>query len=1221
MSLMVSLLIRRGLSGLAKVSAFLSFYFCCPNDHFHNFSPNLTVWLMYQQSFFYRLWLLVCALAFASVAIEAQTPRTPREAALRFLQENPSQFNLSATDVADVRVTDEYASKHNGLTHVWVQQQHLGIPVFNGLFGLHVKPDGEVLHLGHRFVSDLKSQINTAAPSLSAAKALEMAMANLGFTGFSVPNLRSKINDRNFIFEGGAVSKKEIPVSACYAVLNDGKVRLAWSILIDQANTSDMWSIRVDAQTGLIINKLNRTVYCSAGHVHRLGEACAEQAVAQEKTSEAQATNPKSAAVDERYNVFPFPTESPIHGPRQVLTNPADPTASPFGWLDTNGADGAEYTYTRGNNVWAFDDSADDDTPSAAESADAGASLNFDFPFSPTAEPTENQNAAITNLFYVNNAVHDFTYRFGFDEPAGNFQTNNYGNTGAGSDAVLAQALDGSGQNNANFSTPDDGQPGRMQMYLWSRTGLVTVNAPLTVAGVYDATGTNGWGAPITSTPVTGDVVFASDGTGSASLGCNDLIINATGKIVMVDRGECQFGKKALEIQQAGGIGCIICNFEEVPVGMDPGNFGGQVNIPTVLMKKSGCDLIRQLAGNGLNISLMLPAATVPNQVDGSFDNGIIAHEYGHGVSNRLTGGPNNSDCLNNGEQMGEGWSDWLTLVTTLSPGDVAADARGVGAYALRQGAEGRGIRRYPYSTDMAVSPITFGTVAQSSTVHQVGEIWAATLWDLHWAMIEKYGYDANLNNPNSGNARAIQLVIDGMKLQPCSPGFQDGRDAILLADRINYNGADTCLISTVFARRGLGYQASQGSSNNSADGIEDFDPIPTCVKELKINKLTENSLVEPGDNAEFTIVVTNHKEDAATGVVVTDELPAGLTFVSATNGGTASNGMVVWNLGTVQPGQVLNLQYTAKTDAGLGSTRIFRDPMDTDDEWFSFVQDETGSEYFFLQNETVKIGNAAWQASNIATETDFTLETTQSFTVSGSQPAIRFWHRYNTEAGSDAGFLEFKDLDDPLGSWRRVGKDKTFRAGYPGAVQYTTFAIPFLDGFSGNSGDWVQSYIDMSDFAGKNITPRFRFGSDGNTAGDAWYVDELEFLDVFNYDGEACVTSSNGDQACAKAAERGVIVNPVTVGTEEPHTDPLALRVQPNPADELIHLSLGKAVDGAVQVSLVGSDGRLALSQHVEGLSVGQVLTLNVQQLPAGLYLVRLETSVGSSVQKVVIR
>jgi hypothetical protein len=65
------------------------------------------------------------------------------------------------------------------------------------------------------------------------------------------------------------------------------------------------------------------------------------------------------------------------------------------------------------------------------------------------------------------------------------------------------------------------------------------------------------------------------------------------------------------------------------------------------------------------------------------------------------------------------------------------------------------------------------------------------------------------------------------MKLQPCNPGFVDGRDAILLADRLSNGGANQCLIWEAFARRGLGVSAVQGSSNNVNDGTEAFD-VPT---------------------------------------------------------------------------------------------------------------------------------------------------------------------------------------------------------------------------------------------------------------------------------------------------------------------------------------------------------------------------------------------------------
>ncbi len=1180
---------------------------------------------MIRQHLQLRLLLLVCALACSVSANFAQNNRTAREQALSFLQQQYAILGLTQQDVADTRITDEYVTKHNGITHVWIQQQHRGIPVFNGLIGLNVASNGKVYHVGHRFIHDLQQNANTALPSLSAAKALEMAMANLGFNGFPVPSLRTKTNEQNWLFQGGAISKRDIPVSVCYLKQPNGSARLAWTMIIDQANTPDVWNIRVDALTGLVIDKINHTQYCDAGQPHAFGAVCEGHSTDGVTLPAKNIPEISELLVDERYNVFALPVESPTHGARSVVTNPSDPNASPYGWLDTNGAAGAEYTYTRGNNVWAFDDSVGDDSPNPLESADAGASLNFDFSYDANAEPADNSLAAITNLFYLNNKMHDITYRYGFDENAGNFQTNNYGHGGNGTDAVLAQALDGGGTNNANFSTPSDGSAGRMQMYVWDITGggIVKVNAPGVVTGTYFG-GQGGWGGAITTTPLTAEVVFINDGI-EPTVGCEPPSNDLTGKIVMIDRGECEFGFKALTAEQAGAVGCIICDHEAPPkTGFGAGAVGGQVTIPAVWMKKADCALLRQYAGIGLSISLVQPSTGGgPANVDGDFDNGIISHEYGHGVSNRLTGGPSNTGCLSNDEQMGEGWSDFFSLVTTVKPGDTGTKKRGVGTFVFRQSPDANGIRRYPYSTDMDINPLTFSAVAENPEVHALGEIWTAMTWDLYWAMVEKYGYDADINNPNSGNGRAMQLVMDGMKFQPCGPGFQDGRDAIMLADMINYNGDDTCLISSVFARRGLGYLASQEDPTVATDGIENFDPIPTCVKELKISKETTTPILEPGDNAEFILTVTNHKGVDAPDVVVTDVLPAGLTLVSASNGGFLSGNLVVWNLGTVTNGQVVTLTYAAKSDINVGSHRLFRDLMDTEDNWYSLSNNSDNIELFELQSNDVHSGSAAWKANESATlKTDFVLETSQTVTISGSNPVLRFWHKYDTEPSGDAGFLEFLEVDAPNAVWRRVTNEVTFRDGYDRKVAYGTFAFPNHYGFSGNSGGWKHSYFDMSAYSGKNIAFRFRFGTDNNTApaNGYWIVDEVEVMDMLNFDTEACVTSG-ADQACDGAPQRGVIVNPAAVATHEPAVVQLPMLVQPNPASDLVHISVGQQIDGQVQWSLISSDGRVVLRKVTAGLATGQVVSLDVQHLPAGLYMVQLESASFRSNAKVMIR
>lgn len=134
---------------------------------------------------------------------------------------------------------------------------------------------------------------------------------------------------------------------------------------------------------------------------------------------------------------------------------------SPSGWVTSNS--------TIGNNVDAYLD-RDNNNAADTNGRPVSSTQNFDYTFNLTDAPTTttNQMAAVTNLFYLNNVIHDKLYRHGFTEAAGNFQTDNFGKGGAGADAVLAEAQDGGGTNNANFATPTDGSKPRMQMYLWT---------------------------------------------------------------------------------------------------------------------------------------------------------------------------------------------------------------------------------------------------------------------------------------------------------------------------------------------------------------------------------------------------------------------------------------------------------------------------------------------------------------------------------------------------------------------------------------------------------------------------------------------------------------------------------------------------------------------------------------------------------------------------------
>lgn len=152
------------------------------------------------------------------------------------------------------------------------------------------------------------------------------------------------------------------------------------------------------------------------------------------------------------------------------------------------------------------------------------------------------------------------------------------------------------------------------------------------------------------------------------------------------------------------------------------------------------------------------------------------------------------------------------------------------------------GIRNYIYSTSSEVNPSTYETLDKPGYwgVHAIGEVWAEMLWVLQQRFIAKHGFSETLfppvpdvdgtlppNDfyrpqtfspftgspkplvPKHGNTLLLQLVINGMKLQPCSPTFFDARAAIIDADKVLTGGENFCDIWEGFAERGLGSDAT----------------------------------------------------------------------------------------------------------------------------------------------------------------------------------------------------------------------------------------------------------------------------------------------------------------------------------------------------------------------------------------------------------------------------
>jgi hypothetical protein len=965
--------------------------------------------------------------------------------------------------------------------------------------------------------------------------------------------------------------------------------------------------MRIDAITGALLDENNYTVKCNFGEAHAHGRHCLES------TDDTWVNTSAAQADSGSYRVFALPFENPLFGDRSFVINPADPVASPYGWHDTTGQVGADLTVTRGNNTHSFPDRAGNLIPDFE--VDGGPNLVFDFPFDNSLEPQSYSEAATANLFYVINMMHDIAYYYGFDEAAGNFQKINYTGAPGDDDAVRGAAQfdanSGGNINNATFSTPPDGGNGTMRMFEWNNenasTEFVTVLEPQAFAGKYLA-GTAQFGEQLSEDPVEGEVVIVDDGIQVPSDGCENIQNGAdvAGKIAMIDRGECSFSLKVFNAQQEGAIAVIICNNQGTgTIEMAGSENADLVNIPSVFMSRADCNEIRVAAGTDLRIQLAQPdESTGPDRYDGSLDNGIIAHEYGHGISNRLTGGRGAAGCLSNDEQMGEGWSDFFTVALTVDADDDPTDPRGIGAYVLREDIDGRGIRNFPYSTDMDVNPQTYEDVILSGTApHPLGEIWNAMLWDLYWALVGEYGFDPDLKTGNGGNNICIQLVMEGMALQICSPGFVDGRDAILAADSIIYGGANQCLIWDVFARRGLGVDADQGSRNNRRDAKENFDTPISCVNDMFISK-TSTPNIERGESFQVEIKLGNFTDAVQTDVEVTDLIPDGCSYVAGSGSITPSfNGdEMSFSVPTLEVNEELIIQYELQSDAARASEWIEEHNFDETNEVIAdwIASSFAGNDPFRLMEEMGPDTSQAWFVPNTAAENDQFVFKFTGHDLRGDFPMMRFTHQYFTNPGTDGGIIEistdggntFNDLE-PL----------MFRGAYRGKLDYTTFAKVNQRAFWGDSEGFLTTYVDLRPYAGEQgVFIRFRFGSQAIADAEGWTIDDLHIFDALHYATEATVSYS-GLSKSAMSEQMGTIVEPdLAVSTEEPTMDS-QLEVFPSPASNRLQVRMPK--DGSdAEYILYDMRGRAVLqgqSTNRQGLE-----TINVSSLNAGMYILQ---------------
>ena len=156
------------------------------------------------------------------------------------------------------------------------------------------------------------------------------------------------------------------------------------------------------------------------------------------------------------------------------------------------------------------------------------------------------------------------------------------------------------------------------------------------------------------------------------------------------------------------------------------------------------------------------------------------------------------------------------------------------------------------------------------------------------------------VSNPGSGLARNVRLVDDLPKCMTTADGKK----------RVERNLGDLpagkSVEVTVNAKSSCTGTLKSAATATAAGGLTADSQVTTTLIQQPILTINANCPEKRyiGRSVEFSYTVKNVGNAPATATVVTANVPAGSTFASASQGGTASNGRVTWQLGTLAPNQ-----------------------------------------------------------------------------------------------------------------------------------------------------------------------------------------------------------------------------------------------------------------------------------------------------------------------------
>ena len=182
--------------------------------------------------------------------------------AKKYLAGHHTHLGLTANDIADYDITDEVYSSLSGVTHIYMRQLYLGLPVYNGQLQINVNADGRILSVNNTYMPDIAGAAFSEVPALSAGDAVVAAATHLAIqlnqplaviSTDAAPSGITRIS-------GSGISRANIDARLMWLPIRAGEARLVWNFQIAPIQGGQVYDLTIDAASGQVWTRFNWVV-------------------------------------------------------------------------------------------------------------------------------------------------------------------------------------------------------------------------------------------------------------------------------------------------------------------------------------------------------------------------------------------------------------------------------------------------------------------------------------------------------------------------------------------------------------------------------------------------------------------------------------------------------------------------------------------------------------------------------------------------------------------------------------------------------------------------------------------------------------------------------------------------------------------------------------------------------------------------------------------------